>query len=100
MHNVITVPIWLMGDHAEVILRALLAPLSDPRGLSDSTGYPGCRLMLMGLLGVLAAVWAWGRRGGPPPEGPAKKLRGHPCEPRFPHAYTAPPESSKPQGEP
>jgi hypothetical protein len=66
--NLVTVPIWLMGDHAEVILRALMAPLSDPRGWSDSTGYPGCRLMLMGLLGVLAAVWAWGR-WSPPPRG-------------------------------
>ena len=72
MHNVITLPIWLMGDHAEVILRALLAPLSDPRGWSDSMGSPGCRLMLAGLSGVLAAVWAWGRRG--PPEGDGKFL--------------------------
>jgi hypothetical protein len=63
MHNVITLPIWLMGDHAEVILRALLAPLSDPRGWSDSTGYPGCRLMLLGLLVALLVVVAWGRRG-------------------------------------
>jgi hypothetical protein len=72
MRNLITVPLWLAGDHVESIVRVLLGPLSDPRGWSDSMGSPGCRLMLAGLLGVLAAAVAWGRGG--PPEGVVKKL--------------------------
>ena len=43
----------------------LIGPLSDPRGWSDSMGYPGSRLTLLALLGALAAAVAWGR-GGPP----------------------------------
>ena len=75
--NLITVPvwpIWLMTD--ETVLRALLAPLSDPRGWSDSMGSPGCRLALLALLGVLVVAMAWGR-GGPPPRGWSKSWRGN-----------------------
>jgi hypothetical protein len=75
--NLITVPvwpIWLMTD--ETVLRALLAPLSDPRGWSGSMDSPGCRLTLLALLGVLAAVWLCGRGG--PPLWPCKNLRQEP----------------------
>lgn len=76
MRNLITVPIWLAGDHVESIVRVLLGPLSDPRGWSDSMGSPGCRLALVGLLGVLAAAVARGRGG--PPLWPYKNLRQEP----------------------
>ena len=74
MHNVITGPLWLAGDHAEFIVRVLLAPLSDPRGWSGSMDSPGCRLTLLALLGVLAAVWLCGRGG--PPRGGGQKAGG------------------------
>ena len=83
MHNVITLPIWLMGDHAEVILRALLAPLSDPRGWSDSMG---CR-----------AFWLRSGRGagGAPPRGTENFYRSRLREPPLAHAYIAPPHFPK-----
>ena len=61
----LTLPIWLMGDQAEVIARALLGPLCDPMGLQASMGDPEALSLLAGLLCVLVMGWRWppGGRG-------------------------------------
>jgi hypothetical protein len=53
----LTVPIWLAGDRAEVIAGALLGPLCDPRELQASIGYREALGLLAGLLCVLVMAW-------------------------------------------
>jgi hypothetical protein len=60
----LTGPIWLMGDQAEVIVGALLGPLCDPLAWQGAMGYREALGLLAGLLCVLAMAWRW-----PPPVG-------------------------------
>jgi hypothetical protein len=61
--SLLTLPIWLMGDQAEVIAGALLGPLCDPLAWQASMGYREALGLLAGLLCVLVMGWRWPPRG-------------------------------------